>query len=170
MSKLYVANLSKQNIEFIYWVENSKKPVVTKIKPGQQESVYPQGSRVDHERIVDQHRMYGLIPVSELDRRQGFVGQCYQYDDPIPLDRLYTGMTNNEDALVTEALERRKEAAASSDDLMQKAAQETDSKLGNFEVEIQEIEQKGVEPTVHEVITVGEEAQEPRRRGRPRRS
>jgi hypothetical protein len=170
MSKLYVANLTKQEFHLIYWVENSKKPVVTKIKPGQQESVYPQGNHVDHERIVEQHRMYGLIPVSELDRRPGFVGQCYQYDDPIPLDRLYTGMTNNEDALVKQALERRKEAAASSDDLMQKAAQETDSRLGGFEVEIEEVEQKGVEPQIHEVITVGEDNPEPRRRGRPRRS
>lgn len=170
MSKLFVANLTKQEFQLIYWVENSKKPVVTKIKPGQQESVYPQGNHVDHERIVDQHRMYGLIPVSELDRKPGFVGQCYQYDAPIPLDRLYTGMTNNEDALIKEALERRKEAVASSDDLMQKAAQETDSRLGNFEVEIEEVEQKGVEQTVHEVLSVGSETQEPRRRGRPRRN
>ncbi|WP_027798253.1 hypothetical protein [Paraburkholderia dilworthii] len=168
---LYVANLTKQEFNLIYWVENSKKPVVTKIKPGQQESVYPQGNRVDHERIVDQHRMYGLIPVSEMDRHREFVGQLYQYDTPIPLDRLYTGMTKNEDALVQQALERRKEAAVSSDDLMKRAAQETDAHLGNFEVEIQEVEQKGVEATVHEVISVGDDApQERRGRGRPRRN
>jgi hypothetical protein len=53
---------------------------------------------------------------------------------------------------------------------MKRAAQETDTKIQNFEVEIEEVEQKGVEPQIHEVITVGEDNPEPRRRGRPRRS
>lgn len=167
---LYIANCSKFNYELHYWVDNSKKPVVTKIRPGGQESVYPQGTRDDHERIVEQHKIYGLIPVSEIDRTKEFVGQCYQFDTPITHDRLFTTMERNDDVLYEQALERRKEAMASTDDLVRRAAQETDWKVGNIEVEIKEVEQKGVEPQIHEVIKIGDDDNQPKRRGRPRRS
>lgn len=172
MSKLFIANCSKQTFEIHYWVEGSpNKPVVTKIRPGAQENIYPQGNRVDHQRIVDQHKPYGMIPVSEVDRHDGFVGQCYQFDTPIPLDRLQTTMKRNEEDLYAEAQQRRKEAAAATDDTVRRAAQESEMKVGNFEVEITEVEQKGVDQKVHEVITVSPDApQETRRRGRPRRS
>lgn len=172
MSKLFIANCSKQTFEIHYWVEASpNKPVVTKIRPGAQENIYPQGNRVDHQRIVDQHKPYGMIPVSEVDRHDGFVGQCYQFDTPIPLDRLQSTMKRNEEDLYAEAQERRKEAAAATDDTVRRAAQESEMKVGNFEVEITEVEQKGVDQKVHEVITVSPDApQEPRRRGRPRRN
>jgi len=169
---LYIANCSKQMFEIHYWVDGSpNKPVVTKIKPGAQENIYPQGSSVDHKRIVDQHKPYGLIPVSEIDRHDGFVGQCYQYDKPIPLDRLQSTMQRNDDELYAQSQERRKEAAAATDDTVRRAAQESEMKVDNFEVEITEVEQKGVDQQVHEVISVGENSQEePRRRGRPRRN
>lgn len=167
---LYIANLSKFNFQLHFWTEGVNKPVIEHIEPGKQKSIYPQGNQIDHQRIVDQQKMYGLIPVSEIDRHPGFVGQCYQFDTPIPLDRLYTTMINNEEVLNEQALERRKEMAVASDDLMRRTAQETDTKLNNFEVEIEEVEQKGVDRQIHEIISVGEEAQEPRRRGRPRKS
>lgn len=171
---LFIANCSKQMFEIHYWVESSpNKPVVTKIKPGSQENIYPQGSMVDHERIIGQHQAYGLIPVSEVDRHDGFVGQCYQYDEPIPLDRLQTTMRHNEEELYAQAQERRKEAAVATDDIVRRAAQESEMKVDNFEVEITEVEQKGVDQRVHEVISVGEGGQtqpdKKRNRGRPRR-
>ncbi|WP_321913575.1 hypothetical protein [Paraburkholderia sp. J11-2] len=167
---LYVANLTKQIWEMHYWVPNSRKPVFTKIQPFSQASIYPQGSRLDHESIVDQHKMYGLIPLAELDRTKGYIRHVYQFDTPVPLDRLHSMDERNEDALVEESLERRKEAAIAMDDTMKRTAQETDTKIGSFEVELEEVEQKGVEPQIHEVITVGDENQQPRRRGRPRKS
>ncbi|CDY79473.1 hypothetical protein BGLT_02254 [Caballeronia glathei] len=167
---LYVGNLTKQVFELHFWVENTKKPIVVKIQPGSQANVYPQGSHLDHENIVGQHKMYGLTQVSEIDRRKEFVGHCYQFDTPIPLDRLFTTMERNDDMLYDQALERRKEAALAMDETMKRTAQETDTKLQNFEVELQEVEQKGVDTQVHEVITVGDGEQQQRRRGRPRRS
>lgn len=166
---LYVANTSKQVFQLHFWVERTSRPIVVDIGPGKQASIYQEGSRADHENIVGQHKMYGLIPVSEIDRHKGFIGQCYQFDTPIPMERLQETMLNNDDVIDDQAVERRKEAAASSDDLLKKAAQESESKIASFEMEIEEVEQKGVDSQIHEVITVGEEAQEPRRRGRPRR-
>ena len=166
---LYVANLTKQVFEFHYWVENTKRPVVTKIQPFSQQNIHPTGSRAEHDNIIEQHKMYGMIPVNSIDRTKGFIGQCYQFDTPIPLDRLQTMVERNDDILYEQALERRKEAAASMDDVMKRTAQETDTNIGSLEIELQEVEQKGVDPQVHEVITVGDDAQQPRRRGRPRR-
>ena len=169
---LFVANLTKQVFQLHFWVERVSRPVVVEILPGQQKSIYPEGSRLDHENIVNQHRMYGLIPVAEIDSTGGFIGQCYQFDKHIPLDRLVTGMTNNDDALVDKALQVRKESAAAADDLLRRAAQETDSKIAEFAVELEEVEQKGVEQQINEIITVGDDAPAPaeRRRGRPRKS
>jgi hypothetical protein len=167
---LFVGNTSKFTFQLHFWVERTSRPIVVEIGPGKQAKIYPEGSRADHESIVNQHKMYGLLPVSEIDRHKGFIGQCYQFDTPIPMERLQETMLNNDDVLDDQAVERRKEAAASADDLLKKAAQETDSKISSFEVELEEVEQKGVEAQIHEVISVGEDAQEPRRRGRPRRN
>jgi hypothetical protein len=168
---LYIANLSKFEFQLHFWVEGVNKPVIERIGPGKQKSIYPQGNQVDHHHIVDQHKIYGLIPASEVARHPGFVGQCYQFDTPIAHDLLYTTMLKNEDMLNDQALERRKEMAFASDDLMRRTAQDTDTKLNAFEVEIEEVEQKGVDPQIHERISVGEDAHEPRRRpGRPRKN
>jgi hypothetical protein len=167
---LYVANVTKKVFELHYWVENTHKPIVEKIQPGGQKSIYPQGNQVDHQRIVDQHKVYGLIPVSEIDRSKEFIGQCYQFDKPITHERMFSMFERNDEILYEDAQRRRQEAAAATDDLVKRAAQETDNKVKNFEMEIEEVEQKGVDTQVHEVITVSEDAQEPRRRGRPRRN
>jgi len=168
---LFVANLTKFNYQLHFWVERVSRPVVVDIPPGQQKNIYPEGSKVDHDSIVEQHRMYGLVPASEVDRTKGFIGQCYQFDKPIPLDLLYNTMVDNEDVLVEQAQRIRKESAAAADDLLRKAAQETDSKIAEFAVELEEVDQKGVDSQVNEVITVGEDRpqQQERRRGRPRR-
>ena len=167
---LFVANLSKQIFQLHFWVERVSRPVVVEIPPGQQKSIYQEGSRADHESIVDQHKMYGLTPVGEIDRTDGFIGQCYQFDTPVPMDRLYNTMVSNEDVLVDKSQRIRKESAAAADDLLRKAAQETDSKIAEFAVEIEEVDQKGVESQINEVITVGEGEQQHRRRGRQRKN
>jgi len=168
---LFIANVSKQNFQLHFWVERTSRPIVVDIPPGSQKSIYQEGTRSDHENIVGQHKMYGLIPVSEIDRHKGFVGQCYQFDTPVPMERLFETMKNNDESLYELSAERRKEAAASADDLLKRAAQETDSKVSAFAIEIEEMEQKGVDTQVHEVITMNdEESNKSRGRGRPRRS
>lgn len=168
---LYIANLTKFNFQLQFWVEGVNKAVIVNFTPGEQKSVYPEGNSIDHQRIIDQHRVYGMTPWAEVGRQREFIGQCYQFDTAMPLNGMVEAMLKNEEMLNRQALERRKEMAVASDDLMQRTAQETDTKLGNFEVEIEEVEQKGVDPQIHEVISVGDDApQEPRRRGRPRRN
>jgi len=169
---LYVANCTKQTFELHYWVAGNKAPFQVKIRPGGQENVYPQGTRMDHEHIVEQHRMYGLIPVSEIDRTQAFIGQCYQFDKPIPVDRLMSNFERNEDWLNEQALERRKEAAAATSIKMSEIAQESGSEVVSLEMDIVEQKRPGVDVEVAERIEIDNSNpnQPTRGRGRPRRN
>jgi hypothetical protein len=167
---LYIANLTKYDFQLHYWVEGVTKPVIENIGPGKQKSIYPKGNDIDHQRIVDQHKIYGMIPASEIDRNPGFIGQCYQFDKPITHDKLYTTMIRNDDVLNDQAHELRKQMAVASDDIVRRTFQEADTPLNNFEVQIEEVEQRGVDRQINEVISVGEGESEPPRRGRPRKS
>lgn len=169
MSKLFIANTMKQDFEFHFWVGENKRPITTKIRMGSQIMIYEQGTRSDHDHIIEQHQMYGLKPVSEIDRTQEFVGLCYQFDKPIPLDRLQSTFQHNDDAMAHAAQEHRKLATLSMDHSLKQAAQETDSSLQNFEVEVIEQQQKGVDTKINETIVVEHSTAQSRGRGRPRR-
>jgi uncharacterized protein YtpQ (UPF0354 family) len=164
---LYIGNCSKQTFEFNYWVGENKKYFTTVIRHGGQESVFEKGTRQDHEYIVDQHKIYGLIPVSEIDRSKEFVGLCYQYDKPITLDRLQTTFDHNDEVMAHASQEHRKIATLAMDDILNRSAQNSDATLQNFEVGIVEQAQKGVDTQVNETITVENPAS--RSRGRPRK-
>ena len=168
MSHLYVGNCTKQTFEFNYWVGENKKFFTTLIRPGGQEDVYPKGNRSDHEHIVEQHQIYGLKPIGEIDRAKEFVGLCYQYDKPIPTDRLYAVFENNDKAMSHTSQELRKESTLSMDHMLKRSAQERDAKLQDFEVGVVEQAQKGVDTKINETIVI--EGQESTRgRGRPRK-
>jgi len=168
MSKLFIANCTKQDFEFHFWVDENTRPITTKIRMGSQMLIYEQGTKSDHEHIIKQHQIYGLKPVNEIDRTKEFVGLCYQFEKPIPLDRLQTTFDHNDDAMAHSAQEHRKLATLSMDDTLKRSAQETDSTLANFEVEVVEQQQKGVDTKIHESIVVENQAAQSRGRGRPR--
>lgn len=167
---LFVANISKQTHDLLFWIGENKSYFSQKIRPGEQVSVYPQGSRSDHEFIVEQHRQYGIKNINEIDRTKEFVGLCFQFDKSIPLDRLQSTFAHNDDVMMEASRSRRMEATLSMDDMLKKVSQETDSKMSNFEVDIEELSQKGVDKQVDETYIVdGPTDAAPARRGRPRR-
>lgn len=167
---LYIANTSKQIFEFHFRLPEKRQTVVVKIRPGQQENIYPQGSRDVHEYIVEQHRVYGLLPVNEIDRTKAFVGQCYQFDKPIQVDRLMSNFQRNDEWMNEQALERRKEAAAATSLNMDKLAQESDSEVVALEIDVVEQRRAGSDDGVAERIEIDNGRNtESRRRGRPRR-
>lgn len=151
---LFIANTTKQVYELHFWVEGSKRPYVTIIRPGTQENVYPQGARQEHEHIIEQHTAYGLKAVNEIDRSKEFIGQCYQFDKPIPYDRLMSTYQRNDTVMNQQAQERRKEAAIAMDHILGKSAQENNMEMKNFEIGYKETEQRGVEKQIDETVIV----------------
>lgn len=160
---LYVANLSRNVLEFTYRIAGENRYFTTKIMPFTQESVYPGGTADEHAFIVEQNARYGLIPVSDIDRTKRFIGMCYQYDKPIQPDKMMPVAQHNEDALNREALESRKIAAIAMDEALARTAQESGVKFNGLEVDLEEQEQKGAQQQVNETIAVETQG---RRRGR----
>lgn len=151
---LFIANTTKQVYELHFWIEGSKRPYVTIVRPGTQADIYPQGTRSEHERIIEQHIIYGLKAVNEIDRSKDFIGQCYQFDKPIPYDRLMSTYQRNDTVMNQQAQERRKEAAIAMDHMLGKSAQENNMEMKTFKIEYEETEQRGVEKQIDETVIV----------------
>jgi hypothetical protein len=160
---LFVANTTKQHHEFNFWVPEQRRFFTVKIQAGGQENIYPQGTRDVHEYIIAQHKVYGIKPVSEIDRAKGFVGLCYQFDKPISTDRLNETIERNDLSLNESARERRKEAALAMDAQLSEVARDTRNGLSNLEVEVIEEEKKGVDSQVNETIVVEKQGRRSRR-------
>lgn len=160
---LYVANLSRNTLEFTYRVPGELRYFTTKILPFAQELIYPEGTADEHASIVEQNKPYGLIDVSEIDRTKRFIGMCYQFDKPIQASKMIPVAAHNEDALNREAQESRKIAAVAMNATLAKTAQESGMKYNGVEIDLEQQEKKGADPQVNETIAVETQG---RKRGR----
>jgi len=161
MARLYVANATKQNQEFHFWAPDNRRPLIQTILPGQQVQVWNEAPRDQLEQIVRQHEIYGIKPASELDRNREYVGMVYQFDKPIVSDRIEQALTQNDQALQKQALERRKESAAALDEAMTRDSAEAGVQLQGLSVEVREEERPGAETQVNEKIEVQREGRQP---------
>lgn len=116
MASLYIANCSKQPHEFLYRMpaegpaERSRVRSV-RIEAGTQQMLVADAAPVVLEAIVEQHRQYGLVPVTEVTNARTFVGLCYSFDKPVDLNRLEFAVEHNQGVLL-ERGEQQREAAA----------------------------------------------------------
>ncbi len=163
---LYIANTSKNHQEINFRIPGNNRHFTAKVAPGRQELIYKEGTRDDHQSIVEQLKPYGLKSIDEIDRSKEFAGLCYQFDKPIPAERLLPVFGHNDGVIMREAQERRQEAAIAMDEALSRTAQETGAKFNGLEVEIEEQPQKGVDTKISEAIEVENPA---RGRGRRRR-
>jgi hypothetical protein len=109
VSKLYIANTSKQHQEFMY-----RLPEATPKK-----AIIPIGGQVcignfgpnELATIIAHNAQYGLLSAKEFSRRRGHVGLVYSIDEPIKLDRIFESFEANGKALDEAAEERRERVA-----------------------------------------------------------
>lgn len=164
MAKLYIANCTKQRHDFLYRAPEQKHHVKEPIEIGAQIMVWKDAPREELIGIVEQHEIYGLIPVSDIDRTKHFVGMCYSFDKPIDVNKIMYTVENNDSVLEAGALEARKESAQVISHSLGQIAQDSGNGLNSVEVEIQEMTRPGHDPKMNETITVQREGG--RRRGR----
>src|SRR5262245_53057907 len=115
--ELYVGNVSKQIQMFAY--RSLERPgIITQVIPiGGQIRISPNGMNADLttpeiDYIIEQHKIYGIMPVEELDTNKGpFNGLCYCLGKPISPDKLRRAMQKNEDSLQKLGKQMRQEAA-----------------------------------------------------------
>ena len=139
---LFIANLTDKTFVFMYRVGERQNPLVTTIKAGQQESIYPQGTKEDHEHIVMQHRAYGLVSTSEINKRD-FFGHCFQYDSPVNINKLMDAREAHEKALQERSLEIRKASFVAANKKIEDQASENGVELKKFQSVMEEVDHKG---------------------------
>lgn len=115
MPKMYVANCTQQIQIFMYRLPELNRPFTQEIPIGGQVQVAGLAggelSTLDVEAIVRQYSKYGLVEVSEIDRRKPFVGVCYSLDRPVTVSAIQKALEHNIGILDAQGREIRQLAA-----------------------------------------------------------
>lgn len=171
MPTLHIANCTKQKHDFIYRVPEERSTRKQQIQPGSQIVVYQAGAPLEIlTSIVEQHLPYGLVDVTEIDRRKPFVGMCFSWDKPIRVEKIMYADEHNAGVLNEQSLEARKLSAAALHNAIESVTQGT-ARLESLELEV--VEQNGHhEAGLNENVIVSRAGQPeaPRGRGRPRKA
>lgn len=100
MSKLFIANLTKQHFDFLYRVPENTKLLSESIGAGKQIALSGEFTRDVIDLIVEQHLEYGLRAASEVysnANKDIKVPLAYSIDKPVDIDKLLHGITANDD-------------------------------------------------------------------------
>ena len=139
MARLFIANTKKQAEDFVYRIPEVVRTYMQSIPAGGQIEVYRDAPMDVLEGIVEQHRIYGLVNVSEIDRTKEFANLCYQFDKPITQNQIMYGIEHNSDVLEVRGNEMRKKAAVAINNNLERAAEESgNNKVKAVEVGIKE--------------------------------
>jgi hypothetical protein len=141
MVKLYVANCSKFAQDFLFKLPEQAKinNYRAQIPMGGQSLIL--GRDIDRDvaiHIIEQHKKYGLVAVSEIDRTKGYFGLCYQFDKPVDVERIMQAVQHNTEQLEVKGHEQRKLQAAALANTIDGIMAGTDDKLQSLEVVIKE--------------------------------
>ena len=163
---LFIANTTKQDHDFIFRIPESKRTYHQMIRAGQQTKVHT-GTKVAIDSIVDQHARYGLKPAAEVLNGRGFVGLCYSTDVPVKMDTFMVAYEQNDEALIADNLDRRKNEAAA---IHSNMASHNPDALQGVELEVVEIPKTiGGDVNVNNTISVGDPARTEQSTARGRR-
>lgn len=116
MPQLYVANATKQIVQFAYRMLGLNRLIVQPIPIGGQVRIAPSGSRTDLtpaeiDEILGQHRKYGIMDIKELETDKRRCDICFSIGEPVSSEKLETAMRRNESALEELGRQLRTEAA-----------------------------------------------------------
>jgi|SRR6185312_6666149 len=145
MTTLHIANATQQFHEFAFRLGGTGgAPIIQTIPPGGQIRVAARGGNLsteDVDAIVKQHEPYGLIPVSEVGKRDGFCGLCYSVDRPVSFSRLAEQIGHNRMALISRGKENRKAAAVAINETLEANIRESGRTdvLRTLQIEVEQL-------------------------------
>jgi len=146
MPELFIGNVSKQIFQFAYRSLERQGVIVQTIPIGGQIRVSPNGSRTDLttpeiDAIVDQHRMYGMVPIEEIDHtKDPFSGLVYSIGKSMSAEKLLKAMRKKEEALKQFGQKMRQEAALAVNSQIE---EQIGAPLRNLEMSFAEEEPRG---------------------------
>lgn len=143
MTKLYVANTSRQNAQFVYRLPNME---VTRraIPAGKQELMYD-GELTFIEEIIRQAEQYGMKPAEEVTRTKSFVGLAYRIDKPITVEQFMIADDVNYDALADFGQEIRRNAALYAGAVTEATAKMTGDEVKKSSIVIRDVSKENPE-------------------------
>lgn len=179
MSHLYIANGTRQIFNFMYRLPEVPQVRQQSIRVGGQIriSAPKEGlNNIQIDAIIEQHRKYGLIPVSEIEKGKTSAPLAYQIGSPIPADRIARLMLRNEGVKAEMGRKFREDAAvvmtAGLGTNLRESGVEGD--LNEVEVEVTEVRDQRSntdnEPVGERTIVTKEGAPRSEKGGRKRRS
>lgn len=145
---LYVANPTRQHHRFAFRLPESSGTVVQEIRKGCQVRVARSGGKTaltsaDVNAIIDQHRMYGILPLDEALKAKAFVGKFYSIDKPVSSAQLLTVFKRNEEVLKERGRVMREQTALSVDSAIKNSLDGSPAKVESVEVSAIELEPPG---------------------------
>lgn len=171
MTDLYVANTTKQNHDFTYRRPEASFHTVIKIPAGTQAIVVKDSDSSEVDRIIAQHRRYGLVPASEAAKSKRFVGLCYSIDREIKFKDMKIVFENNDKVLEKQGEENVKAVAVAVNTAIDDKLKAADipNEAAHVAIEVKEENEPGKDTTVAvgvQVVKDGQQAGQGRRGGR----
>ena len=172
--RLYVANATKQNFDFMYRLPEVTGIRMQTIPIGGQVQITGELTTPQVDSIIAQHTKYGMVAVDEIDRSRNFTGLCYSIDKPVPVAKIMTAVRLNTNVLQERGRRMRQEAAVAENNRIEQTLIENDipGTLNKLEVSVvEEKDRTDGEPMVAEGVRVTRNEPEneqapPRRRRR----
>lgn len=161
--KMFVANGTRQHINFMYRLPETNKTREQTIRVGEQIQVSGDLNQVDIDSIIAQHAVYGLVRSDEIDRKGQKPTMCYQLDKPIHPSVIKRLEMINQGILDQRGAEARQNAAIVMANELGADMQRKQSNLSGFEVDVVEQPRSGAsaDDLVKETVVMTKEGQEP---------
>ena len=129
---LYIANATRQNIEFHYRMLAVKRDTayILPVMIGRQERIPFDLAQTDVDHLVKQlHDGWGAVPHDQIDRTREFVGLSYSIDKPITASRIEQSVEHNIAVLEERGKEFRKQTAVAASAVIDTAASNVGARL-----------------------------------------
>jgi len=154
--KLYIANLTRQNVEFAYRLPESTGVRTQHIPIGAQIRISGELSNADVDSIIEQHRKYGMIPAEEIKNKKGFAGLAYSVDKSVAAAGIEMALHSNTTVLLDRGKANRERVAVAANNMLERSLTESGipGNLDHTDVTIVEDDRKN--PTGEEGAPVAE--------------
>lgn len=172
MPKLYVANVSRQNVEFNYRMPGQNGVKMVPIHIGTQVVIHGELDTNEIDSILEQHVPYGLVAADTIRGDTPYVGLCYAIDKAVRVNQMLVAMDHNQEVLHDRGRQMRQQAAVATNSIIDKHLQEinSESTLQELEVTIEEERKPGTDDSserIREGTTVNKNAPPPGKNAPP---
>lgn len=117
--KMYVANATRQTVNFVYRLPGQSGLRSHMIPIGKQLLIPFDLDQQDINYIIETNAVYGFIDHKDIDRTKQFIGLCYSVDKPVPSPKIFNIMDHNMNVLQEQGQKNRQLAAVAANNILE---------------------------------------------------